>query len=65
MYEKLLKKITYAKNSFSTDLLHECKGAVDTAFELEAITKEQFFDLNHKTVYEGINNPEIFNHKEV
>lgn len=61
MYERLKKQIEYAKNSLSArDMLYEAYGAVKTAYELKAITAEQFSVLNRECVAEGINNPMYF-----
>lgn len=58
-YSALKKKIAYAKGTPSPIRnLYEAKGAIDMAHQLGAITCDQYFELDHKCVYEGINNPE-------
>lgn len=61
MFDKLMKKIEYAK----TDLLPQRElygvyGEIKMAFELKAITTEEFLRLNHECVANGINNPKYF-----
>lgn len=58
---QLEKEIQYAKNSKSIRLLYQAHGAIGMAFNLGAISKTEFFDLDHKCICDGINNPEIFN----
>ncbi len=62
MYHKLLKKIEYAKRSNSLPQLYEAKGAIDLAYKVEIISREQYLDLDSRCVRDGINNPEIINH---
>ena len=59
MKTKLLKDIEYAKNSFSKELMYQALGMVKMAFELGAITKEEYFELDHKLIYEGLNDREF------
>lgn len=59
IYSALKKKIIYAKSTLSPIRnLYEAKGAIDMARQLGAITHDQYIELDHKCVYEGINNPE-------
>ena len=57
MYEKLLKEAKFAKASRSLLLMYQTYGAAQTAEELGAITREQFWTLNDMLVKDGINNP--------
>ena len=58
LYQKLMKEILYAKSCYSVrDQLFQIYGRVTMARELEAITMDEFLQLNHEIVYEGINNP--------
>lgn len=63
VYENLMADIEYARKSFNMDLLHEACGAVKMAYQLGAVTKDEYLKLSHEAVYKGINNPEII--KEV
>lgn len=61
MFEKLMKEIDYAKNSvFPNRSLYHVYGKIKMAMELEAITVDEFMQLNHECVYNGINNPKYF-----
>ncbi|MCI9410370.1 MAG: hypothetical protein HFJ89_11265 [Oscillospiraceae bacterium] len=62
IYEKLKKQIAYIKRSpkYAREQLFEAFGAVKMAYELKALTKEQFLELNHECVANGINNPKYF-----
>ena len=64
VYERLKKDIACAKRSYSIKLLYQAHGAVGMAFNLGALTKAQFTELDTECVRKGINNPEIFNNKE-
>ena len=60
-YEKLLREVNYAKRSLSSrDLLFQSYGAIKMAWELKAITLDEFFELNRECVFDGINNPKYF-----
>lgn len=63
IYEKLKKDVAYAKRSYSILLLYQAHGAIGMAFNLGAIDKQQFRELDHECVCKGINNPEIFNNE--
>jgi len=61
LYEKLLKRIEYAKKSIlPRDNLYVMKGMIDMAYELKAITIEEFLALDRECVAKGINNPKYF-----
>lgn len=61
LYKSLLKEIDYAKTSVMTQRsLYSVHGKIEMAWQLEAITKDEYFDLNHKCVAEGINNSKYF-----
>lgn len=57
IYNELIKRANYALASKSRDLVYETYGAAKMALKLEAITKEQFFELNEMLVHNGLNNP--------
>ena len=59
VYEKLMADIEYARRNFNMDLLHEAYGAVKMAYQLGAVTKDEYLALSHEAIYNGINNPEI------
>ena len=62
MFEKLMKEIEYAKASaFPIYFLYGVKGKIDMAYELQAITKDEYLKLSHECVAKGINNPAYFN----
>lgn len=54
--EKLLKKATYAINNKSRNLVYQAYGSACAAYELGAITKNEFFELNTMLVRNTINN---------
>lgn len=61
LYNDLLKEIRMAKTgSLPQRPLHTAHGKICMAFNLDAITKEEFLDLEHRCVAEGINNPAYF-----
>lgn len=57
IYEQLKKEAVYALNSKSIQLVCEAYGAAEMARQLEAITKDQFYELNDMLVRNGLNNP--------
>lgn len=62
MFETLMKRIAYAKTAIMPQqALYEVYGQIKMAFELKAITKDEFFQLNTECVRDGINNPKYFN----
>lgn len=56
VYQRLTDEADFALQNKSLTLAHEAYGAAKMAFNLDAITKEQFFELNTKLVRNGINN---------
>ncbi len=61
MFEKLKKEIQYAKSSLSArELLFQAYGSIKMAYELNALTKEEFLELNTLCIRDGINNPKFF-----
>lgn len=62
MFEKLMKSVEYAKKAmFPREALYEANGSIKMAYELQAITSDEYMQLNHECVAEGINNPKYFN----
>lgn len=57
IFDELKRKAQYALNSKSLTLAYEVYGASKMAFNLNAIAKEQFYELNTMLVVNGINNP--------
>ena len=49
--EQLKKEAVYAQKSLSQDLLYEVYGKTKMAYQLEAISKDDFLEINHMTVY--------------
>jgi hypothetical protein len=61
LYQTLLGEIAYAKKCEQPQRpLHEVHGKIKMARKLEALTKEEYLNLNQKCVAEGINNPKYF-----
>lgn len=61
LYESLLAEIKTAKTSCLPQRpLHTVHGRISMAYQLSAITAEEYIDLEHKCVAEGINNSEYF-----
>lgn len=61
MFDKLFKKIEYAKTAILPQrALYEVHGRIEMAFELKAITLEEYLKLNTECVRDGINNPKYF-----
>jgi len=61
VYQQLIEKVGYAKTCIiPRDSLYHAYGMIEMAYKLNAITKEEYFDLNSKCVREGINNPKYF-----
>jgi len=61
MADKLIKRIEFAKTCLLPQReLYKVHGEINMAFELKAITPEEFFRLNHECVANGINNPKYF-----
>lgn len=51
IFEQLKHEALYAQRSFSTDLLYQTYGKAQMARQLEALTKVEFMEINHMTVY--------------
>ena len=49
--EQLKREALYAQRSFSTELLYQTYGKAQMARQLEALTKSEFMEINHMTVY--------------
>lgn len=49
--EQLKKEAIYAQESLLRDLLYEVYGKAEMAYQLEAISKDDFLEINHMTVY--------------
>lgn len=59
VFDYLLKKADYALNSHSKNLVYETYGATKMAYNLNAISKDQFYALNEKLIVNGLNNPSV------
>lgn len=57
IYKELKREAEYALNSKSENLTYQTYGKVCMAFQLEAITKEQYYEFNEMLVVNGLNNP--------
>ncbi len=57
IFNQLKKEIEYALNSKSRNLAYQAYGAAKMAWRLEAITDEQFYELNDMVITNGINKP--------
>lgn len=57
LFARLEREAKYALNSHSRNLVYQTFGAAKMAFELEAITKPQFYLLNDMLVVHGLNDP--------
>ena len=51
IFEQLKQEALYAQRSFSERLLYQTYGKACMARQLEALTKEEFTEINHMTVY--------------
>ena len=58
LFARLEREAKYALNSHSRDLVYQTYGAAKMAFELDAITKPQFYLLNDMLVVHGLNDPD-------
>lgn len=67
MMEQLRRSAEYAINSKSRNLVYETYGAAKMAWACEAISKEEFYELNELLVVQTLNNGRLMNewHKEV
>lgn len=57
LFARLEREAKYALNSHSRNLVYQTFGAAKMAFELDAITKPQFYLLNDMLVVRGLNDP--------
>lgn len=57
IYKELNKKADYALNSHSRNLVYQTYGKALMAWELRAISDDEFYFLNEKLVKNGLNNP--------
>lgn len=57
LFARLEREAKYALNSHSRNLVYQTYGAAKMAFELDAITKPQFYLLNEMLVVHGLNDP--------
>lgn len=57
LFARLEKEAKYALRSHSRNLVYQTFGAAKMAFELEAITKPQFYLLDELLVVKGLNDP--------
>ena len=57
LFARLEREAKYALNSHSRNLVYQTYGAAKMAFELDAITKPQFYLLNDMLVVRGLNDP--------
>lgn len=56
-FEYLKRRASYALKSKSMNLTYEAYGAAKMARSLEAITHDEFMELNDMLVAKGMNNP--------
>lgn len=70
MYEALKQEVTQAKTYYRQDpwgareRFYYLQGRLDMLRELGQINVQQFMELNHEIVAEGINNPIYFPPRE-
>ena len=57
VYKELIKHAKYALASKSRDLVYKTYGEACMAFKLDAISKDEYYELNTILVRNGINNP--------
>ena len=57
LFARLEREAKYALNSHSRNLVYQTYGAAKMAFELDAITKPQFYLLNDMLLVHGLNDP--------
>ena len=57
LFYRLEREAKYALNSHIRALVYQTFGAAKMAFELEAITKAQFYRSNDMLVVHGLNDP--------
>lgn len=51
IFEQLKSEALYAQRSFSVDLLYHVYGKAKMAKQLNALTQEEFTEINRMTVY--------------
>lgn len=61
MMEQLKHAAEYAINSKSRELVYETYGAAKMAWACEAISKEEFYQLNDLLVVKTLNNGRLMN----
>lgn len=61
--EQLKREALYAQRSFSTELLCQTYGKAQMARQLEAITKDEFMEINRMTVYFMNTDQEYIKHR--
>lgn len=57
IYDELRKEAAYALQSHSRDLVYQTYGKASMARNLNAISKDEFSQLNTMLVRNGLNNP--------
>jgi hypothetical protein len=60
MIEEQIRRARGSKGYFPREQFEEAHGMNEMAYNLEAITLEQYLEYNHQIVALGINNPEYF-----
>ena len=51
IFERLKQEALYAQRSFSKELLYQTYGKAQMARDLNALTYDEFMEMNHLTVY--------------
>lgn len=59
IFFQLMQTAKYAQLSNSAPLLRECYGAAKMAYQLQAISKTEFYELNTATVYYMNTHPQL------
>lgn len=57
VFKYLLKEAEYALNSHSRNLVYESYGMTKMAYNLDAISKDEFYKLIDMLVVHGLNDP--------
>lgn len=60
IFNELKREAEYAQKSFNSNLLYEVYGKAKMARYLCVISKEEFMDLNHDTIYFINTNQKVF-----
>lgn len=63
IFEQLKREAAYAQRSFSEELLYQTYGKAQMAQQLEAITSNEFMEINQMTVVHMNTNKEYIRHK--